>query len=74
MDVVEEISQQKNVSEDLKNISASNLKSLLNKLFNLADYEKAVMIMDEISKRENKTLLLLFFENYLMLTAHLYYH
>jgi hypothetical protein len=52
---VEEQSQQKKVPEDLKKLSVSKLKSLLNKLVNLEDYEKAVKIRDEISKRENKT-------------------
>ena len=42
-------------AEDLKKLSVSKLKSLLNKLVNLEDYEKAVKIRDEISKRENKT-------------------
>ena len=54
-DFVEEQSQQKKVPEDLKKLSISKLKSLLNKLVNLEDYEKAVKIRDEISKRENKT-------------------
>ena len=54
-DFVEEQSQQKKVPEDLKKLSVSKLKSLLNKLVNLEDYEKAVKIRDEISKRENKT-------------------
>jgi hypothetical protein len=53
-DFVEEQSQQKKVPEDLKKLSISKLKSLLNKLVNLEDYEKAVKIRDEISKRENK--------------------
>ncbi len=51
---VEEQSKQKAVPEDLKKLSLSKLKSLLNKLVNLEDYEKAVKIRDEISKRENK--------------------
>tara|TARA_A200000113_G_scaffold209248_2_gene208165 strand:- start:527 stop:1150 length:624 start_codon:yes stop_codon:yes gene_type:complete len=51
---VEEQSRQKAVPEDLKKLSLSKLKSLLNKLVNLEDYEKAVKIRDEISKRENK--------------------
>ena len=54
-DFVEEQSHQKKVPEDLKKLSVSKLKSLLNKLVNLEDYEKAVKIRDEISKRENKT-------------------
>ena len=54
-DFVEQQSQQKKVPEDLKKLSVSKLKSLLNKLVNLEDYEKAVKIRDEISKRENKT-------------------
>jgi len=52
---VEEQNQQKKIPEDLKKLSLSKLKSLLNKLVNLEDYEKAVKIRDEISKRENKT-------------------
>ena len=51
---VEEQSKQKAVPEDLKKLSLSKLKSLLNKLVNLEDYEKAVKKRDEISKRENK--------------------
>ena len=54
-DFVEEQSHKKKVPEDLKKLSVSKLKSLLNKLVNLEDYEKAVKIRDEISKRENKT-------------------
>ena len=52
---VEEQNEQKRIPEDLKKLSLSKLKSLLNKLVNLEDYEKAVKIRDEISKRENKT-------------------
>ena len=51
---VEEQSKQKAVPEDLKKLSLSKLKSLLNKFVNLEDYEKAVKIRDEISKREAK--------------------
>tara|TARA_B100001093_G_scaffold27662_1_gene24229 strand:- start:294 stop:917 length:624 start_codon:yes stop_codon:yes gene_type:complete len=51
---VEEQNEQKKIPEDLKKISLSKLKSLLNKLVNLEDYEKAVKIRDEISKRKNK--------------------
>ena len=39
---------------DLKKLSLTKLKSLLDKLVNLEDYEKAVKIRDEISKRESK--------------------
>ena len=51
---VEEQNEQKKIPENLKKLSLSKLKSLLNKLVNLEDYEKAVKIRDEISKRENK--------------------
>jgi bifunctional DNase/RNase len=51
---VEEQSKQKAVPDDLNKLSLSKLKSLLNKLVNLEDYEKAVKIRDEISKRESK--------------------
>ena len=51
---VEEQSKQKAVPNDLKKLSVSKLKSLLDKLVNLEDYEKAVKIRDEISKRESK--------------------
>lgn len=51
---VEEQSKQKAVPDDLKKLSLSKLKSLLDKLVNLEDYEKAVKIRDEISKRESK--------------------
>ena len=51
---VEEQSKQKTVPDDLNKLSLSKLKSLLNKLVNLEDYEKAVKIRDEISKRESK--------------------
>jgi bifunctional DNase/RNase len=50
---VEEQSKQKELPDDLKKLSLSNLKTLLNKLVNLEDYEKAVKIRDEISKRES---------------------
>ena len=51
---VEEQSKQKVVPDDLKKLSLTKLKSLLDKLVNLEDYEKAVKIRDEISKRESK--------------------
>ena len=51
---VEEQSKQKVVPDNLNKLSLSKLKSLLNKLVNLEDYEKAVKIRDEISKRESK--------------------
>jgi hypothetical protein len=50
---VEEQSKQKEIPGDLKKLSLSKLKTLLNKLVNLEDYEKAVKIRDEISKRES---------------------
>ena len=43
------------VPDDLNKLPLSKLKSLLDKLVNLEDYERAVKIRDEISKRENKT-------------------
>ncbi|MDA9596893.1 bifunctional nuclease family protein [Flavobacteriaceae bacterium] len=49
---VEEQSKQKAVPDDLKKLSLSKLKSLLDKLVNLEDYEKAVEIRNEISKRK----------------------
>ena len=51
---VEEQSKQKTVPNDLKKLSLTKLKSLLDKLVNLEDYEKAVKIRDEISKRKSK--------------------
>lgn len=51
---VEEQGKQKPVPDDLKKLSLSKLKSLLDKLVNLEDYEKAVKIRDEISKRSSK--------------------
>lgn len=51
---VEEQSKQKAVPDDLKKLSLSKLKSLLDKLVNLEDYEKAVKIRDEISKRKSR--------------------
>ena len=51
---VEEQSEQKAVPDDSKKLSLAKLKSLLDKLVNLEDYEKAVKIRDEISKRESK--------------------
>ena len=50
---VAEQSKQKELPNDLKKLSLSKLKTLLNKLVNLEDYEKAVKIRDEISKRES---------------------
>ena len=50
---VEEQSKQNVLPDDLKKLSLSKLKTLLNKLVNLEDYEKAVKIRDEISKRES---------------------
>ena len=50
---VEEQSKQRELPYDLKKLSLSKLKTLLNKLVNLEDYEKAVKIRDEISKRES---------------------
>jgi bifunctional DNase/RNase len=50
---VEEQSKQKAVPDDLKKLSLTKLKSLLDRLVNLEDYEKAVKIRDEISKRES---------------------
>ena len=50
---VAEQSKQKELPDDLKKLSLSKLKTLLNKLVNLEDYEKAVKIRDEISKRES---------------------
>ena len=52
---VKEEGKQMKVPDDLNKLSLSKLKSLLDKLVNLEDYEKAVKIRDEISKRENKT-------------------
>lgn len=49
---VEEQSKQKELPDDLIKLSLSKLKILLNKLVNLEDYEKAVKIRDEISKRK----------------------
>ena len=51
---VKEEGKQMKVPDDLNKLSLSKLKSLLDKLVNLEDYEKAVKIRDEISKRENK--------------------
>jgi bifunctional DNase/RNase len=50
---VEEQSKQKKLPDDLKKLSISKLKTLLNKLVNVEDYEKAVKIRDEISKRKS---------------------
>ena len=52
---VKEEGKQMKVPDDLNKLPLSKLKSLLDKLVNLEDYEKAVKIRDEISKRENKT-------------------
>tara|TARA_B100001939_G_C16800438_1_gene555355 strand:+ start:267 stop:890 length:624 start_codon:yes stop_codon:yes gene_type:complete len=52
---VKEEGKQMRVSDDLNKLPLSKLKSLLDKLVNLEDYERAVKIRDEISKRENKT-------------------
>ena len=52
---VKEEGKQMRVPDDLNKLPLSKLKSLLDKLVNLEDYEKAVKIRDEISKRENKT-------------------
>ena len=52
---VKEEGKQMRVPDDLNKLSLSKLKSLLDKLVNIEDYERAVKIRDEISKRENKT-------------------
>tara|TARA_B100002019_G_C21195261_1_gene561055 strand:+ start:101 stop:724 length:624 start_codon:yes stop_codon:yes gene_type:complete len=52
---VKEEGKQMMVPDDLNKLPLSKLKSLLDKLVNLEDYERAVKIRDEISKRENKT-------------------
>tara|TARA_Y100000287_G_scaffold173809_1_gene162140 strand:+ start:820 stop:1443 length:624 start_codon:yes stop_codon:yes gene_type:complete len=52
---VKEEGKQMRVPDDLNKLPLSKLKSLLDKLVNLEDYERAVKIRDEISKRENKT-------------------
>tara|TARA_B100000575_G_C22957336_1_gene553361 strand:- start:74 stop:697 length:624 start_codon:yes stop_codon:yes gene_type:complete len=52
---VKQEGKQVKVPDDLNKLSLSKLKSLLDKLVNLEDYERAVKIRDEISKRENKT-------------------
>ena len=52
---VKEEGKQMKVPDDLNKLPLSKLKSLLDKLVNLEDYERAVKIRDEISKRENKT-------------------
>ena len=49
----EEQSKQKELPYDLKKISLSKLKTLLNKLVKVEDYEQAVKIRDEISKRKS---------------------
>jgi bifunctional DNase/RNase len=49
---VAEQSKQNALPDNLQKLSLSKLKSLLDKLVNLEDYEKAVKIRDEISKRE----------------------
>ncbi len=52
---VKQEGKQVKVPDDLNKLPLSKLKSLLDKLVNLEDYERAVKIRDEISKRENKT-------------------
>tara|TARA_B100000925_G_scaffold100799_1_gene73839 strand:+ start:57 stop:680 length:624 start_codon:yes stop_codon:yes gene_type:complete len=52
---VKEEGKHMKVPDDLNKLPLSKLKSLLDKLVNLEDYERAVKIRDEISKRENKT-------------------
>ena len=52
---VKQEGKQIKVPDDLNKLPLSKLKSLLDKLVNLEDYERAVKIRDEISKRENKT-------------------
>tara|TARA_B100001989_G_C24530451_1_gene461331 strand:- start:436 stop:1059 length:624 start_codon:yes stop_codon:yes gene_type:complete len=52
---VKEEGKQMRVPDNLNKLPLSKLKSLLDKLVNLEDYERAVKIRDEISKRENKT-------------------
>ena len=52
---VKEEGKQMRVPDDLNKLPLSKLKSLLDKLVNIEDYERAVKIRDEISKRENKT-------------------
>lgn len=52
---VKEEGKQMKVPDDLNKLPLSKLKSLLDKLVNLEDYERAVKIRDEISKRKNKT-------------------
>lgn len=52
---VKEEGKQMGVPDNLNKLPLSKLKSLLDKLVNLEDYERAVKIRDEISKRENKT-------------------
>ena len=52
---VKEEGKQMKVPDDLNKLPLSKLKSLLDKLVNLEDYERAVKIRDEISKRESKT-------------------
>ena len=52
---VKQEGKQAKVPDDLNKLPLSKLKSLLDKLVNLEDYERAVKIRDEISKRENKT-------------------
>ena len=48
---VKEEGKQMKVPDDLNKLPLSKLKSLLDKLVNLEDYERAVKIRDEISKR-----------------------
>ena len=51
---VDEQTKKKTIPDDLKKLSLTKLKSLLDQLVNLEDYEKAIKIRDEISKRESK--------------------
>ena len=51
---VEEQNRQKAVPDDLKKLSLTKLKSLLDKLVNLEDYEKAVKIKMKFQKESPK--------------------
>jgi bifunctional DNase/RNase len=46
-------SEKTNISEELKDLSISKLKTLLSKLVAQENYEKAVRVRDEISKRKS---------------------
>lgn len=46
-------SEKTNISEELKDLSISKLKTLLSKLVVQENYEKAVRVRDEISKRKS---------------------